>query len=99
MDVKQSNPDAGKKPKYAAALRYRAGIDHAPVVVASGTGVTAEAILRAAAEAGVPDYVEPALAPILAALEPGTEIPESTYQMVASILAFIRRLDHSYLKR
>jgi len=32
-------------------------------------------------------------------LEPGTEIPESTYQMVASILAFIRRLDHSYLKR
>ena len=96
MDVKHTNPAPGKKPKYAAALRYRPGIDHAPVVVASGTGVTAAAILRVAAEAGVPEYVEPELAPVLAALEPGTVIPESTYQLVASILAFIWRLDHNY---
>lgn len=99
MDVKQTDPASKKKPKYAAALHYRPGIDQAPVVVASGIGVTAEAILRVAAEAGVPEYVDPALAPVLAALEPGTEIPESTYQLVASILAFIWRLDHNYPKQ
>jgi flagellar biosynthesis protein len=85
-----------KKRKYAAALRYRPGIDRAPVVVASGKGELAALILQLAAAAGVPNHVEPALAEILAKLEPGSEIPETTYQLVASILAFIWRLDHKY---
>jgi flagellar biosynthesis protein len=84
------------KPKYAAALRYRPGIDRAPVVVASGRGELARLILQLATEAGVPNHVEPALAEILAKLEPGSEIPATTYQLVASILAFIWRLDRQY---
>ncbi len=95
MDLKDKN--VGKRePKYAAALRYRPGVDSAPIVVASGKGKIAETILHLATEAGVPNHTEPALAKILAKLEPGTPIPEETYQLVATILAFIWRIDKSY---
>jgi flagellar biosynthesis protein len=95
MDV-NTGQSSRKKPKYAAALRYRPGVDEAPVVVAAGRGEIAETILKMANEAGVPDYVEPALAEVLAKIEPGSQIPESTYRMVAAILAFIWRLDQKY---
>jgi flagellar biosynthesis protein len=97
MDVKPGNKK--NKTKYAAAIRYQPGIDHAPVVLASGEGHVAETILKLAEEAGVPNHVEPALAKILAKLEPGTPIPEETYQLVAQILAFIWRLDKNYSPR
>jgi flagellar biosynthesis protein len=96
MDVKSKNPPRKPEPKYAAALRYRPGQDQAPVVIASGKGKIAETILKLAEEAGVPNHIEPGLAKILAGLEPGTPIPEETYQLVASILAFIWRLDKHY---
>jgi flagellar biosynthesis protein len=96
MDVKSQQPSRPPKPKYAAALRYRPGIDSTPVVVASGRDRIAAAILKLAEEAGVPNRVEPALAEILAKLEPGSEIPEATYQLVASILAFIWQMDQKY---
>lgn len=98
MDLKNKN--SGKiEPKYAAALRYRPGVDQAPVVLASGKGKIAETILRLAMEAGVPNHTEPALAKILAKLEPGTPIPEETYQLVATILAFIWRIDKKYQQK
>ena len=95
MDLKDKNLTK-VEPKYAAALRYRPGVDQAPVVVASGKGLVAETILRLAMEAGVPNHTEPALAKILAKLEPGSPIPEETYRLVASILAFIWRIDKKY---
>ncbi len=95
MDVK-SKPEKQSEMKYAAALRYRPGIDESPVVVASGRGKIAEIIMKLAEEAGVPNHNEPALAKILSKLEPGTPIPEETYQLVAQILAFIWRLDKNY---
>ncbi len=83
-----------KKPvRYAAALRYRPGRDTAPVVVASGQGDIAERIVKLADEAGVPTHPDPELARILAALVPGTPIPEETYRLVATILAFIWSVD------
>ncbi len=94
MDVKSGNKQ--RKTKYAAAIRYRPGTDNAPVVLAAGEGHVAATILKLAEEAGVPNHVEPDLAKILAKLEPGTPIPEETYQMVAQILAFIWRLDKNY---
>jgi flagellar biosynthesis protein len=96
MDVNTGHPSSPKKPKYAAALRYRQGVDNAPIVVAVGQGEIAATILKLATEAGVPDYVEPALAEVLVKIEPGREIPESTYRLVAAILAFIWRLDRKY---
>lgn len=107
MDVKKdpSSRETYKKAdyhgraKYAAALRYQPGVDQAPVVVASGKGTIADTILKLATEAGVPHHVEPGLAKILAQLEPGTPIPEETYRLVASILAFIWNVDRHYLNR
>jgi flagellar biosynthesis protein len=55
--------------------------------------------LKLATEAGIPSHTEPALAKILAKLDPGTPIPEETYRLVASILAFIWRLDKKYQDR
>ncbi|MGD8400031.1 MAG: EscU/YscU/HrcU family type III secretion system export apparatus switch protein [Bacillota bacterium] len=95
MDV-EPKPATPSKPKYAAALRYRSEVDRAPVVVASGRDEVAATILRLAEAAGVPNQVEPALAEILAKLEPGSEIPEETYQLVATIFAFIWRMDQRY---
>lgn len=99
MDVNSKKFRGELKQKYAAALRYRPGTDNAPVVVASGRGKIAEAIIKLAEEAGVPNHVEPVLAQVLAKLEPGTPIPPETYQLVASILAFIWRLDKNYHKK
>lgn len=99
MDLKHTSAQGRQRPKYAAALRYQAGTNRAPVVVAVGQGKLAETILRLATEAGVPNHVEPALAEILARCEPGSEIPEETYQLVASILAFIWRMDQRYGQR
>jgi flagellar biosynthesis protein len=96
MDVNAGQPSSRKRTKYAAALRYRQGVDKAPIVVAAGQGEIAATILKLADEAGVPDYVEPALAEVLAKIEPGSEIPESTYRLVAAILAFIWSLDGKY---
>jgi flagellar biosynthesis protein len=96
MDVKSRKPAGNPGQKYAAALRYRPGVDEAPVVVASGRGKVAETIIKLAEEAGVPNHVEPGLAQVLAKLDPGSPIPPETYQLVAAILAFIWRLDKNY---
>lgn len=87
-----------KQPTQAAALRYRYGEDVAPIVVASGQGEIAQKIIELANKSGVPNHPEPALVQILSRLEPGSVIPEETYQTVASILAFIWHLDGKYDK-
>jgi flagellar biosynthesis protein len=77
----------------AAALAYKPEKDGAPRVTASGRGRVAEKILEAARAAGIPVQEDPALAEILAGLDPGEEIPPETFQAVAEILAFLYRLD------
>jgi flagellar biosynthesis protein len=79
------------RPKRASALRYE-GKD-APRVVASGRGLIAERILKAAREAGIPVREDAALAEALSKLELGREIPEELYQAVAETLAWAYRLD------
>jgi flagellar biosynthesis protein len=95
MDVKSNHPPK-KEMKYAAAIRYRPGVDESPVILAAGRGKIAEIIIKLAEEAGIPNHVEPTLAKIFSKLEPGTPIPEETYQLVAQVLAFIWRMDKNY---
>ncbi|HEY8552026.1 MAG TPA: EscU/YscU/HrcU family type III secretion system export apparatus switch protein [Thermaerobacter sp.] len=76
----------------AAALRYEPTEDAAPRVVAAGFGTMAEAILRRAREAGVP-LVRSPLAPILARVPPGQEIPPALYEVVARIMALALEVD------
>jgi flagellar biosynthesis protein len=76
----------------ATALRYRAGGDRAPVVVATGAGHVAERILAAAREAGVPVREDAALLQALEQLRVAEEIPEDLYAAVAEALVWAYRL-------
>ncbi len=79
--------------EYAVALRYRAGEDRAPRVVAKGRGVVAERIRELARTAGVPILAQPPLARLLHKLVPeGREIPHDVYHAVAEVLAYVFRL-------
>jgi len=79
--------------KAAAALKYRAGEDPAPRLVAKGLGIIAEKIIEAAKEAGVPIQEDPDLAAILMTLNIDEVIPPEMYIAVAEVLAFIYRMN------
>lgn len=70
----------------AVALSYD-GRD-APRVTASGRDGVAKRILEVAEQAGVPQYPSPELAPVLAQVPIGDEIPEALYRAVAEVIAF-----------
>jgi len=79
---------------FAVALRYRQGVDAAPIVVARGRGVTAEAIRELAAEFEVPMLSYPQLTRALYyTSRPGQIIREDLYMAVATVLAFVFNLD------
>ncbi len=79
---------------FAVALRYRPGIDAAPLVVARGRGATAEAIRELAAEHDVPLLSYPQLArAIYFTTQAGNLIREDLYIAVATVLAFVFNLD------
>lgn len=82
-----------EKIKKAAALKYDAGKDEAPRVVAAGQGELAQRILDLAQEHNIPIYRDPALAKALVKLDVGQEIPPELYRAAAEILAFIYSLD------
>lgn len=79
---------------FAVALRYRPGQDFAPVVVARGRGVTAEAIRELAAEHDIPMLSYPQLTRALYyTSQPGQIIREDLYMAVATVLTFVFNLD------
>lgn len=84
---------------YAVALRYERAEDaadgrqRAPTVVAKGVDHVARRIKEVALEAGVVCYEDVPLARALhAQVEIGEEIPEALYQAVASVLAYVYRV-------
>ncbi|MHB1125682.1 MAG: EscU/YscU/HrcU family type III secretion system export apparatus switch protein [Bacillota bacterium] len=83
------------KRKEAAALRYDAHRDTAPVILAAGKGEIAERILALAAEKGIPIHQDGELARLLVNLPVGEEIPPELYMLVARILAYVLRLDQA----
>ena len=68
-----------------AALKYSAGQDSAPVVVAAGSGYVAQKILEIADECGVSIYHDDSAATLLSKLELGQSIPPELYQLVVEI--------------
>lgn len=84
---------AGYQRLKAAAISYDKETDPAPKVLASGSGLIAEKILEVARAAGIPIQEDPALAEILANIDPGQEIPPETYKVVAEILVFLYKVD------
>ena len=79
------------QPDTAVALHYNEDLP-APIVVASGRGPIADVITRIARESGVPVVADPALAADLIELDVNTLIPESLYEVIASLLVFVRGL-------
>lgn len=79
-------------PRTAVALAYDVG-DLAPRVVAKGHRETAEAILKAAREAGVPVREDDGLAKLLMAVPLDDHIPPALYVAVAEVLAWLHRTE------
>ncbi len=75
----------------AVALHYDEDLP-ALIVVASGRGPLADAITRIARENGVPVVADPDLAASLIELDVNTLIPESLYEVIATLLVFVRGL-------
>ncbi len=79
---------------FSVVLRYRPGMDAVPVVLARGRGATALAIRELAEEKAVPMLRYPMLTRAIYFTTPvGGVIDERLYVAVATILAFLFRLD------
>lgn len=79
---------------FAVALRYRPGMDAAPLVVARGRGDTALAIRELAQDKQVPVLGYPQLTrAIYYTTRTGDPIREDLYLAVASVLSFVFQLD------
>lgn len=78
---------------YAVALRYRADIDNAPVVLAKGQDEVAQRIVRTAQENHVTVIENVPLARALyATAELNREIPPELYNAVAEVLVYLYRI-------
>lgn len=81
---------------FSVALRYRPGIDAAPMVVARGRGETALAIRELAKEKAVPILEYPQLTrAIYFTTRAGHVIAEDLFLAVATILAFVFNLERA----
>lgn len=79
---------------FAVALRYAHGKDKAPVVLAKGRDLMAEALREIALEKKIPILPSPALARALYFTgKSGSEIHFELYHAVAAVLAFIFAVD------
>ncbi|HEY3308084.1 MAG TPA: EscU/YscU/HrcU family type III secretion system export apparatus switch protein [Desulfuromonadaceae bacterium] len=76
----------------AAALSYKQG-HYAPVVVAKGRGVVAEAIIACAHEAGVYVHDSPELVNLLMQVDADQFIPPELYRAVAELLVWLYRME------
>jgi flagellar biosynthesis protein len=77
----------------AAALSYKQGY-YAPVVVARGKGVIAEAIIACAREAGVYVHESPDLVRLLLQVDNDQFIPPELYRAVAEVLVWLQWMEN-----
>jgi flagellar biosynthesis protein len=82
-----------KELRKAIALTYKEG-QYAPQVVAKGSGVTAEAIIACAREAGIYVHEAPELVSLLMRIDIDQFIPPELYYAVAELLAWIYWLEN-----
>jgi len=82
-----------KELRKAIALTYKEG-QYAPQVVATGRGITAEAIIACAREAGIYVHEAPELVSLLMRIDIDQCIPPELYYAVAELLAWIYWLEN-----
>ncbi len=79
---------------FAVAIKYEVGEAGAPVILAMGRGMIAEKIIKLADEADVTVFQSPLLArAIYFTGEIGKEISENLYSAIASVLAYIFKIE------
>jgi flagellar biosynthesis protein len=86
-------PPRDDEKRRAAALSYKQGY-YAPVVVASGKGVVAEAIIACAREAGVYVHESPELVKLLMQVDCDQFIPPELYRAVAEVLVWLYAMEN-----
>lgn len=82
----------------AVVLEYDREKNPAPVVTATGVGLTAERIIAIAKENGIPLREDPDLVAVLSQLDVGEIIPSDLYPAIAEVLAFVYRLNQDKSK-
>lgn len=82
-----------QKLKLAVALKYTQNVDVAPLVVASGRGVLAQALVKRALDLDIPIHPDGELAELLGDVDVGQTIPEEMYEVVAQIMAMVYKMD------
>jgi flagellar biosynthesis protein len=92
MAQRPAGESGAERQRQAAALRYEAGADRAPRVVAKGAGAIAEEILRRARESGVPIHESRELVAALMPFELDQQIPPALYVAIAEVLAWAYQL-------
>jgi flagellar biosynthesis protein len=85
-------PQREEDERRAAALSYKQGY-YAPVVIARGKGIVAEAIIACAHEAGVYVHESPDLVRLLLQVDNDQFIPPELYRAVAEVLVWLHWLD------
>ncbi|MCK7576328.1 MAG: EscU/YscU/HrcU family type III secretion system export apparatus switch protein [Chromatiales bacterium] len=85
--------ESSKRPKITKAVALHWDREHAPRITATGTGLTAEQILKVAEEHDIPLRADPVLVEALAQIPLGAEIPRALYVAVAEVLAFVFMLE------
>ena len=86
-------PPRDDEKRRAAALSYKQGY-YAPVVVARGKGVVAEAIIACAHEAGVYVHESPELVKLLMQVDNDQFIPPELYRAVAEVLVWLYAMEN-----
>ncbi len=85
-------PPRDDEERRAAALSYKQGY-YAPVVIARGKGVVAEAIIACAREAGVYVHESPELVKLLMQVDSDKFIPPELYRAVAEVLVWLQWME------
>ena len=89
-------PQHNDEERRAAALSYKQGY-YAPVVIARGKGVVAEAIIACAHEAGVYVHESPELVRLLMQIDSDRFIPPELYRAVAEVLVWLDWLENQQI--
>ena len=89
---------AERDERRAAALSYKQG-HYAPVVIAKGSGVMAEAIIACARESGVYIHESPDLVRLLMQVDVDQYIPQELYRAVAEVLVWLYSMENEHNSR
>ena len=93
-DVKDASAVITNPTHFAVAIKYEVGSEGAPIILAMGRGMIAEKIIKLADENKVTVFQSPLLARALYFTgEIGKEISENLYSAVASVLAYIFKIE------